>query len=60
MGVVDWFKRQPASTKRRSYAAANTGRLFSDFVGSTRSSDAELRPALSRIRARSRDLARKN
>ena len=60
MGVVDWFKRTPASTKRRNYAAANTGRLFSDFVGSTRSSDAELRPALSRIRARSRDLSRNN
>jgi lambda family phage portal protein len=60
MGVVDWFKRAPASTKKRNYAAANTGRLFSDFVGSTRSSDAELRPALSRIRARSRDLSRNN
>ena len=60
MSVVDWFRRSPALPKRRSYAAANSGRLFSDFLVSTRSSDAELRPALSKIRARSHDLARNN
>ena len=45
---------------KRSYAAANTGHIFADFKGSERSADSELRPALRRIRSRSRDLARNN
>ena len=65
MGIFDsWFKKpeEPPKAKvfKRSYAAANTGRLFADFPGSERSSDSELYPVISRMRARTRDLARNN
>lgn len=66
MGMFDIFKPKNGSaiTKplkfKRSYAAANTGRLFSDFAGSPASSDAELKNALPKLRERSRDLARNN
>lgn len=65
MGIFDsWFKKpeepQKAKVFKRSYAAANTGRLFADFPGSERSSDSELYPVISRMRARTRDLARNN
>jgi len=63
MALFDMFK--PKTEKKgkifkRSYAAANTGHIFADFKGSERSADSELRPALRRIRSRSRDLARNN
>ena len=58
MGVFDFLKRDAKPVKRRSFKAAQTGRLFSDFVASTRSADAEIRPALKSIRHRCRDLAR--
>ena len=45
---------------KRSYASADSGRLFADFHGSERSPDSELRPVIAKIRARSRDLARNN
>jgi lambda family phage portal protein len=64
MGIFDYFKKpeEPKKAKvfKRSYAAANTGRLFADFPGSERSSDSELKPVISRMRARTRDLARNN
>lgn len=66
MGIADWFKKKPAPdparsrTFKRSYAAANTGRLFADFIDSERSADSELYPVLNRMRARTRDLARNN
>lgn len=63
MGIFDAFKKkQPPKSKvfKRSYASANTGRLFADFMGSERSPDSELRPVLTKIRSRSRDLARNN
>jgi lambda family phage portal protein len=44
--------------KRRSYQAANTGRLFADFTSSNRSADSELRTDLVLMRNRSRELAR--
>ena len=65
MGIADWFKKKPAPdparsrTFKRSYAAANTGRLFADFIDSERSADSELYPVLNRMRARTRDLARR-
>ncbi len=43
---------------RRSYQAANTGRLFADFTSSNRSADSELRTDLVLMRNRSRELAR--
>ena len=46
--------------RRRSYAGANQGRLFSDFIGSSSSADSELRASLPVLRNRSRDLARNN
>lgn len=61
MGLFDFLKPRKAPTqpmRRRSYAAANTGRLFADFAASNRSADSELKPALLILRDRSRDLAR--
>ena len=62
MAIRDWFgKKSPEKPRRkRAYAAASTGRLFADFPGSERSADSELYPAISRMRARTRDLARNN
>jgi lambda family phage portal protein len=66
MGMFDIFKPKKGNALnkplqfKRSYAAANTGRLFNDFVGSPASSDAELKLALPKLRERSRDLARNN
>ena len=63
MGLFDFGrkKKEPEKTVfKRSYAAANTGRLFSDFTDSERSADSELYPALKRLRSRSRDLSRNN
>lgn len=62
MAIRDWFgKKEPEKPRRkRAYAAASTGRLFADFPGSERSADSELYPAISRMRARTRDLARNN
>ena len=62
MGFFDRFKaKKPELVPfKRSYAGANTGRLFEDFKSSERSADSELKPALTRLRSRSRDLARNN
>tara|TARA_R100000951_G_scaffold115394_2_gene123346 strand:- start:2 stop:1489 length:1488 start_codon:yes stop_codon:yes gene_type:complete len=63
MGIFDRFtSKKPQKNKimKRSYYAANTGRLFADYVDSQRSSDSELHPVITRLRARSRDLARNN
>lgn len=67
MGVFDFLKRGNAEQRRRrqrmpsrKYAAADQGRLFSDFRISETSADDELRQALPILRARSRDMARNN
>ena len=69
MGIFDRFKAKPEETvsrvrkwppQVRSYAGANTGRLFADFKSSERSADSELYPAIRRLRSRARDLARNN
>jgi len=63
MGLFDRFKRQEEQPKKmfkRSYAAASTSRLFADFATTDRSADAELRPAIKILRARSRELVRNN
>ena len=63
MGIFDFGKKKEPEEKKvfkRSYQAANTGRLFADFKDSERSADSELYPALKRLRARSRDLSRNN
>jgi len=49
---------KPKAIQRRSYQAANTGRLFADFTSSNRSADSELRTDLVLMRNRSRELAR--
>ena len=59
MGIFDFFRRAKP-VRRRSFAGAQPGRLFSDFNPMTRSSDAELRPALRSLRNRCRELARNN
>jgi len=56
MGVFD-FMRKPKKQKR-SYTAANTGRLFADFITSSRSADSEIRPNLRVIRDRCREATR--
>lgn len=55
LGLPD---KKPAAVSKRSYHAANTGRLFADFMSSSRSSDAELRSSLVLMRNRSRELGR--
>jgi lambda family phage portal protein len=62
MGFFDVFKSKPKRAGRslRSYAAANSGRLFADFGASANSADSELKSAISILRDRSRDLARNN
>ncbi len=47
-----------APVRKRSYHAANVGRLFADFLSSNRSADSELRSDLVTMRNRSRALAR--
>jgi lambda family phage portal protein len=43
---------------KRNYHAANTGRLFADFMSSNRSADSEIKPDLVIMRNRARQLAR--
>lgn len=57
MALFDRFRRKKP-TKKRGYAGINNGRLFADFATMTRSSDAELKPALRILRNRCRELAR--
>ena len=58
MGIFDRFRRKEQPPKRRSYAGVNTSRLFADFATMTKSSDAELKPALRVLRNRYRELSR--
>jgi len=62
MAIFDIFRRTKIKKPsfKRSYAAANPGRLFADFKSSERSADSELSPVLKVIRSRSRDLVRNN
>lgn len=59
MGILDIFSRKKP-LKKRSYAGANQGRLFADFVASSRSADEEIKGALKVLRNRCRDLTRNN
>ena len=43
---------------KRNYHAANTGRLFADFMSSNRSADSEIKPDLVIMRNRARQMAR--
>lgn len=58
MRLRDFFKR--AKPARRGFDAANTGRLFSDWLTLPKSADSDLRYTLKAIRARSRDLCQNN
>lgn len=64
MGLFDRFKakQEPQPTKmfKRSYAGAAVSRLFADFNTTDKSADAELKDALPKLRARSRELVRNN
>lgn len=61
MAILDFFKRKATKTvTKRNYAGANQGRLFADFVTSSKSPDAEISPAIVTLRNRCRDLARNN
>lgn len=59
MGILDIFSRKKP-LKKRTYAGANQGRLFADFVASSRSADEEIKGALKVLRNRCRDLTRNN
>lgn len=59
MGVFDFFKAKPKARKMaRAYHGADTGRLFSDFVSSSRSADSEIKPSLRILRDRCREISR--
>lgn len=60
MGILNIFKRKPEKIQRRVYAGANIGRLFNDFVQSSRSPDEEVKAAIRILRDRCRDLSRNN
>lgn len=49
---------KPAPVAKRSYAAAKVGRLFQDFMASSKSADAELKGDIVLMRNRARELAR--
>jgi lambda family phage portal protein len=51
-------KGDSAPVRKRGYHAANTGRLFADFMASSKSADSELKPDLVIMRNRARALAR--
>ena len=54
-----WFKKSsPAPRRKRSYAGAGMNRLIADWIGGASSANREIRPALSTLRNRSRELAR--
>lgn len=52
------FQRLTGKTKVRNYDAAQTGRLFSDWIAGNTSGDAEIRNSIKLLRARSRELER--
>ena len=64
MGIFDVFRakkelKEPEITER-GYYGVNSGRLFADFNASEASADTELRDAIVKLRARSRDLSINN
>lgn len=61
MKILDLFKRKQKSiTYKRAFEAANTGRLYADWVTGTKSADSDIRWSLKTLRARSRDLCQNN
>jgi len=59
MGIFDFFKAKPQPRKAvRAYHGADTGRLFSDFISSSRSADSEIKPSLRILRDRCREISR--
>jgi lambda family phage portal protein len=58
MGILDRFKAKPKKAGKRSFYGANQGRLFSDFVSTSRSADSEIRPSLRILRDRCREISR--
>ena len=67
MGLFDFLRRDKKADnvrkmprQYRTYAGANQGRLFADFITSDSSADNELNNALPLLRNRSRDLVRNN
>ena len=65
MGVFDWFRSKSIvvdnpAPKRRTFSAAQIGRLLGDFTTQNYSIDSDLRRALKILKARSRDLSLNN
>ena len=54
------FKTKPEKrsfTFKRNYTGASTGRLFADFITSSKSADAEIKDSLRTLRDRARNLS---
>lgn len=59
MAFFDFMRRQPKKRmQKRAYYGANAGRLFADFVSSSRSADSEIKPSLRTLRDRCREISR--
>ena len=60
--VFNFGSKKPTVKRKfktqRSYAGANTGRLFADFITSSASADAEIKDNIRVLRDRARELAR--
>lgn len=60
MALFDRFRKKKKAQAVRQYQGAGSGRLFGDFLSSTRSADADIRYSLRKLRNRCRDLAQNN
>jgi lambda family phage portal protein len=59
MALFDFLQRKEKKpAQKRSYHGANIGRLFADFVTSSRSADSEIKPSLRILRDRCREISR--
>ena len=59
MTLRDLFRKRKVPA-RRTFEAANVGRLFSDWLTQPKSADSDIRYTLKALRARSRDLCQNN
>lgn len=57
MDLKFWKKSEP-KVQKRNFHGASIGRLFSDFISSSRSADSEIKPALRTLRDRCREISR--
>lgn len=58
--AINWPWKKKEKPAKRMYAAAQSGRLFGDWVAGGTSADSEIKSSLPRVRNRSRQLLRDN